>query len=114
VEREQADVLVATKDGLQNGRLPYDNRGSHQVPVNRHAFHIRPLFYNKRLIELTNPQHQLRNITLYLIIFLKLSAPTLPSLVGVTLSGNGCGSPNHIYVISVLLVALLSQFILDN
>jgi hypothetical protein len=50
----------------------------------------------------------------YLIIILNLSAPTLLSLVGDPLSGNGCGSPNHIYVISVLLVALLSQFILDN
>jgi hypothetical protein len=39
------------------------NRGSHRVPVSRHAVHIRALIYKKRLIELTNPQHQLRNIT---------------------------------------------------
>ena len=39
------------------------------------------------------------------------------SLVGGPLSGNGCGSPNitHIiFVISFLLVALLTQFILDK
>jgi hypothetical protein len=39
---------------------------------------------------------------------------TLLSLVGGPLSGNGCGSPNHIYVIFLLLVALLTQFIIDN
>jgi len=53
---------VAT-DGLQNRPLQFDNRGSHRVPVNRHAIHIRALIYKKRLIELTNPQHQIRNIT---------------------------------------------------
>lgn len=64
VEREQPDMLErVAKVGLQNGRLPYDKRSSHRVPVNRHAVHIRALIYKKRLIELTNPQHQLRNIT---------------------------------------------------
>jgi hypothetical protein len=64
VEREEPDMLerVAT-DGLQNGRLPLDNRGSHRVPANRHAIHIRALIYKQRLVELTNPQHQLQNIT---------------------------------------------------
>ena len=32
----------------------------------------------------------------YLIILLNLIVPTLLSLVGGSLSGNGCGSPNHI------------------
>ena len=32
----------------------------------------------------------------YLIILFNLIIPTLLSLVGGTLSGNGCGSPNHI------------------
>jgi hypothetical protein len=51
---------------------------------------------------------------LYLIILFNLIVPTLLSLVGDPLSGNRCGSPNHIYVISLLLVALLTQFIPDN
>jgi len=54
---------------------------------------------------------------LYLIILFNLNVPKLLSLVGGPLSGNGCGSPNvsHIiFVISLLLVALLTQFILDN
>jgi hypothetical protein len=55
-----------------------------------------------------------RIFIIYLIIILNLNAPTLLSLVGDPLSGNGCGSPNHIYVISVLFVALLTQFILNN
>jgi hypothetical protein len=50
----------------------------------------------------------------YLIIPFNLVFPTLLSLVGCPLSGNGCGSPNHIYIISVLLVILLTQFILNN
>jgi len=53
----------------------------------------------------------------YLIILFNLIIPTLLSLVGGTLPGNWCGSPNisHIiFVISLLLVALLTQFILDN
>ena len=53
----------------------------------------------------------------YLIILFNLIVPTLLSLVGGPLSGNGCGSPNisHIiYGISLLLVDLLTQFILDN
>jgi len=33
---------------------------------------------------------------LYLIILFNLIIPTFLSLVGGTLSGNGCGSPNHI------------------
>ena len=33
---------------------------------------------------------------LYLIILFNLIIPTLLSLVGGTLSGNRCGSPNHI------------------
>ena len=32
----------------------------------------------------------------YLIILFNLIVPTLLSLVGGTLMGNGCGSPNHI------------------
>jgi len=37
--------------------------GAHIESVSRHAVHIRALIYKKRLVELTNPQHQLRNIT---------------------------------------------------
>jgi hypothetical protein len=48
-------------------------------------------------------------MVLYLIIVFNLIVPTLLSLVGGPLSGNGCGSPNHIYVIS-----LLTQFIPDK
>ena len=54
---------------------------------------------------------------LYLIILFNLIVPTLLSLVGGPLSGNGCGSPNIsliIFVISLLLVPLLTQFIPDN
>jgi hypothetical protein len=51
VEREQPDLLEReATDGLQNGRWPYDDKGSHRVPVNRHASHIRALIYKKRLI----------------------------------------------------------------
>jgi hypothetical protein len=32
----------------------------------------------------------------YLIILFNIIVPTLLSLVGGPLSGNGCGSPNHI------------------
>ena len=35
-------------------------------------------------------------LPLYLIILFNLIIPTLLSLVGGTLSGNGCGSPNHL------------------
>jgi hypothetical protein len=42
--------------------------------------------------------------------FFNLSVPMLLNPVGDPLSGNGCGSPNHIkYVIS-----LFTQFIPDN
>jgi hypothetical protein len=54
---------------------------------------------------------------LYLIIILNLSALTLLSLVGDPLSGYKWVwfTESHIIcVISLLLVALLSQFILDN
>jgi hypothetical protein len=53
-------------------------------------------------------------IAFYMIFFFNLTVPTPLSLVGGPLSGNGCSSPNHIYVISLLLVALLTQFILNN
>jgi hypothetical protein len=52
---------------------------------------------------------------IYLINLFNLIVPTLLSLVGGSLSGNGCGVvQRNIYVISLLLVALLTQFILDN
>jgi hypothetical protein len=36
------------------------------------------------------------SFVLYPIILFKLVVPTLLSLVGGPLSGNGCGSPNHV------------------
>ena len=69
MEREQPDVLVDTTDGLQNGRLPHDNKGSHRVPVNRHAIHIRPLIYNKRLTEPTAPASKHHMILMQCSIF---------------------------------------------
>jgi hypothetical protein len=48
------------------------------------------------------------------IILFNSIVQTLLSLVSGPLSGNECGSPSHIYVISLLLVALLTQFIPDN
>jgi len=36
------------------------------------------------------------------------------SLVGDPLSGNGCGSPNHIVLIIFSLVVLFTQFIVDK
>ena len=56
------------------------------------------------------------DMNFYLIILFNLIIPKLLSLVGGPLSGNGCGSPKSliIFVISLLLVVLLTQFILDN
>jgi len=44
---------------------------------------------------------------LYLIILLNLIIPTLLSLVGGTLTGNGCGSPNHLLYLLFLYYLLL-------
>ena len=50
---------------------------------------------------------------LYLIILFDFIVPTLVSLVGGPLSGNGCGSRIN-SVISCLLVGLFTQFIFDK
>ena len=53
---------------------------------------------------------------MYLIILFNLIIPKLLSLVGGTLSGKRVWFTESliIFVISLLLVALLTQFILDN
>ena len=44
-----------------------------------------------------------------------LCCPDVLSTVGDPLSGNGCGSPNHIVlIISFLIVVLCTKFILDT
>jgi len=44
---------------------------------------------------------------LYLIILLNLIIPTLLSVVGGTLTGNGCGSPNHLLYLLFIYYLLL-------
>jgi len=52
------------------------------------------VFLNKQQIHVHYISVQVM-ITFYLIILFNLIIPMLLSLVGGTLSGNGCGSPNH-------------------
>jgi hypothetical protein len=58
-----------------------------------------------KIIQLLNRQNQYK--IFYLIIRFNLIVPTLLSPVGGPLSGNGCGSPNHIKYMLFLYYLLL-------